>query len=111
MLSTVRFLLRHKTAIATVAAGVGAFIGIRQYSRNFHEQWQSSESRNFVAQSRQKKVYFDEALTIGGKMINDQYRLIIKKVHQLFFVEEILTELGEARKNNKVCIPHPGNFY
>ena len=104
MLPTLRFLNKHKFLITASAVAVGSFIGLKKYSSNFHEQWQNSESRGFVSQVRQRAIYFEEALSIGNRMINEQYKLIVKKIRQLFNVEEILHDLENARINNLVFI-------
>lgn len=74
------------------AAAVGGLIGLNSYMSTFHERWNQSTSRSFVSEVHKKGTYFDESINVGNSMIGTQIRHIIKKLQELFLIEQILED-------------------
>ncbi|XP_046919752.2 peroxisomal biogenesis factor 3 [Dermatophagoides farinae] len=100
MQSTWNFIKNNKKSIFFATSAIVGFIGLRRYCSNFEQQWQHSQSRNFVSEIRKKGTYFDDSLAIGNNMANKQFRLIIRKLKEMFNIVQLLNKIKEAQSNN-----------
>lgn len=104
MQSTWNFIKNNKKTIFFTTSAIVGFIGLRKYFSNFEQQWQNSQSRNFVSEVRKKGTYFDDALNIGTNMANKQFGLLIKRLKEMFNIVKLLEQIKEAQSNNVVSI-------
>ncbi|XP_027203022.2 peroxisomal biogenesis factor 3 [Dermatophagoides pteronyssinus] len=100
MQSTWNFIKNNKKTIFFTTSAIVGFIGLRKYFSNFEQQWQNSQSRNFVSEVRKKGTYFDDALNIGTNMANKQFGLLIKRLKEMFNIVKLLEQIKEAQSNN-----------
>lgn len=102
MLSAWNFVKTYKKPILVTASVIGGFIGLRSYISTFEQQWQNSASRTFVSEVHKKGSYFDNAVEIGNDMASAQYVQVIKRIQELFHIDDLLTVLKEAKQSGLV---------
>src|SRR6218665_2228282 len=98
-----RFVKNNKKTILGTATLVGGVaVGLHSYVASFQQQWQTSASREFVSEVNRKGSHFDDSIEFGNTIATRQYQEVLRKVRELFRIEEIFTAIKEAKAKGLV---------
>ena len=107
-----RFVKNNKKTIlgtATIVGGVA--VGLHSYVSSFQQQWQTSASREFVSEVNRKGSHFDDSIELGNSIANRQYQEVLRKIRELFRVEQIFAAVKEAKSKVNFSYFFPGFFH